>query len=98
MNIRQRFHRLTLWNKINVFGAVASVIGIVLSVLFWKFPGSGTVPLAYSIAFDATLVELLDPYTWLLRYVSSARIHAAFRMGLHEIYSFSMSYQRPLLS
>jgi len=63
MNIRQRFHRLTLWNKINVFGAVASVIGIVLSVLFWKFPGSGTVPLAYSIAFDATLVELLDPYT-----------------------------------
>ncbi len=42
----------------------------------------------------AKLTEL----TWLLRYVSSARIHAAFRMGLHEIYSFSMSYQRPLLS
>ena len=53
----------------------------------------------FTFANGETLPEIRINYvTWLLRYVSSARIHAAFRMGLHEIYSFSMSYQRPLLS
>jgi hypothetical protein len=31
--------------------------------------------------------------TWLFRYVSSGRMHAAFRMNAHTIYSFSLAYQ-----
>ena len=35
---------------------------------------------------------------WLLRCVSSARAHAAFRIGTPAIYPFSMSYQASLLT
>lgn len=40
MRLRERYKRLTLWNKLGTLGAVASIIGITLTVLFWAFPRS----------------------------------------------------------
>ena len=43
--------------------------------------------------------QLIDELrNWLLRCVSSARAHAAFRIGTPAIYPFSMSYQASLLT
>jgi hypothetical protein len=62
VKLMQRFQRLTLWNKINVLGAIASTVGIALSILFWQFPGSSAERLAYPVAFDVIVIELPNPY------------------------------------
>ena len=35
MNLRQKFNRLTFWNKVAFFGAIASITAIPLSIALW---------------------------------------------------------------
>ena len=69
------------------------------------FGGSGTMSLWFHHLYpDAKLYlnekdsAIYKLFTWLLRCVSSARIHAAFRICTHAIYRFSTSYPAPLLT
>lgn len=38
MNIIQRYKRLKFWNKLAVWGALASIFALVFSVIFWIYP------------------------------------------------------------
>jgi hypothetical protein len=38
MNLINRYKRLSFWNKLAVWGSVASIVGIVAGVILWFFP------------------------------------------------------------
>jgi len=38
MTLRERFKKLTFWNKLGVIGSIASVIGLPVGFLFYLFP------------------------------------------------------------
>lgn len=40
MNLIQRFKKLSLWNKIGVIGAIASIVGLFFGLIFIFFPKS----------------------------------------------------------
>ena len=40
MRLRERFKRLTLWNKIGAVGALTSIIGVPLTLVLYFYPFS----------------------------------------------------------
>ncbi len=40
MKLRERYRRLNLWNRLAVWGSVASIIGLVLAIVVWVRPSS----------------------------------------------------------
>ncbi len=41
MTLRQRYRRLTLWNKVGFWGSVASLVGVLIALLTVVFGGGG---------------------------------------------------------
>ncbi|TAK10234.1 hypothetical protein EPO44_00285 [bacterium] len=47
MKLRERYRKLSLWNKLGVWGALASLVSISLAVLFYVFQTSPSVPMEH---------------------------------------------------
>ena len=60
MNLLQRYRRLSIWNKLAVWGAIASIAGIVFSVsaYFGGTVGNETAPTSMQITLAGYLKEL----------------------------------------
>ncbi len=41
MTLRQRYRRLTLWNKVGFWGSVASLVGVLIALLTVVLGGGG---------------------------------------------------------
>ena len=46
-NLIVRFKQLTLWNKIAVGGSIASMVGLIVALIFYFYPQNSTPPEPY---------------------------------------------------
>ncbi|HEY8995534.1 MAG TPA: hypothetical protein VIM71_12770 [Lacunisphaera sp.] len=75
MRLKERYRRLTLWNKISLWGSIASIVSIAIAIVLWRVPISAPIAIDWSAALaDLQLLEekakgdaLMSRTFWLAR-------------------------------